>query len=220
MNKNTYNSIAGKDIPRIIAISDGVFAVAITLLVLEIRVPLLEEITSDKQLITAFLALSPKFLVYLLAFMTTGIFWTGHAAQYKHIVQSDRNLSWINLLFLLTVTLLPFTTAFLGDYTQLRFPIGIYWLNIFLMGFMLYIHWAYAFKHKFISQEAKDVVDKPIRRRILVAQSLYLLGALLCFVNTYLSIAFIIAVQSNYAFAYFPWKKVATQEGTFGEKNF
>ncbi|HNE50283.1 MAG: TMEM175 family protein [Chitinophagales bacterium] len=202
MSTNSYNKIAGKDTGRIIAISDGVFAVALTLLVLEIRVPVLETIKSDTELIAAFILLKSKFLVYFLAFMTTGIFWMGHSAQYKHIEKSDRNLSWINLIFLLTVTLLPFTTSFLGDYTDFRFPIFIYWVNILSMGVLLYIHWKYACKKEFISKEAIAELDKPMRKRIIVAQSLYFLGALLCFINPYLSIAFIIFVQLNYAFAF------------------
>lgn len=207
MTQDNYNKIAGRDTARIIAISDGVFAVAMTLLVMEIRVPIMEGISSDKQLVDAFLSLGPKFLVYFLAFMTTGIFWLGHSAQYKHIEQSDRNLTWINLLFLLSVTLLPFTTAFLGDYTKFKFPIAVYWLNIFLMGITLYINWSYACKKRFISEEAQIAVDKAIRKRIIIAQSLYLFGALLCFINPYLSIAFIIMVQLNYAFAFISGKK-------------
>ena len=85
MQKKYYNNIAGQDIGRIIAISDGVFAVALTLLVLEIRVPLLDIIHSEKELVVQFALLKSKFLVYLLAFMTTGIFWLGHSSQYKHI---------------------------------------------------------------------------------------------------------------------------------------
>ena len=134
--------------------------------------------------------------------MTTGIFWMGHSAQYKHIEKSDRNLSWLNLLFLLTVILLPFSTSFLGNYTNYKFPIAIYWLNIFLMGAMLYVHWAYAYKHGFVSTETREIVNKPLRTRIIIAQTLYFFGALMCFISPYLSIAFIIAVQLNYAFAF------------------
>lgn len=187
---------------RLIAISDGVFAVALTLLVLEIRVPVLDAIHSENALIEQFVELKEKFLVYLLAFMTTGIFWVGHAAQYKHIEKSDRNLNWINLLFLLFVTTLPFTTAFLGDYTQFKFPVFIYWINILMMGVMLYINWAYAYNKGFINDETKDTVNDPIRKRIIVAQSLYAFGALLCFISPYLSIGFIILVQMNYAFGF------------------
>lgn len=207
MSNKTYNQIAGQSTERIIALSDGVFAVALTLLVLEIRVPVMEGIKGEGEIIQKFVPLLPKFLVYFLAFMTAGIFWLGHSAQYKHIEKSDRNLNWINLLFLLAVTMLPFSTAFLGDYINLKFPISVYWFNIFLLGLMLYINWAYACKNNFVSDEAKTLVDKAIRRRIIVAQSLYLFGALLCFINTYLSIAFIIAVQLNYAFPFFPVKK-------------
>ncbi|MCO6496425.1 MAG: DUF1211 domain-containing protein [Chitinophagaceae bacterium] len=195
-----YNKIAGKDTGRSIAIADGVFGVALTLLVLDVRVPIMDGIHSDKQLIDAFLDLGPKFLVSFLAFMTGGIFWMGHSAQYKHITGSDRNLSWINLLFLLTVIMLPFTTSFLGNYVEFKFPIAVYWLNIFLMGAILYIHWAYAYKHNFVNEETREIVNKPLRTRIIIAQSLYFLGLLMCFISPYLSIGFIIAVQLNYAF--------------------
>ena len=200
-----YNKISGQDTGRIIAISDGVFGVALTLLVLEIRVPVLETIHSESELIEVFFTLKEKFLVYLLAFMTTGIFWLGHSSQYKHIEKSDRNLNWINLLFLLFVTMLPFSTAFLGDYTHFKFPIFIYWFNIFMLGVMLYLNWVYAIRKKFVNETSKETVDKPLRNRIIIAQSLYFIGALLCFISPILSIVFIILVEANYAFAYLSW---------------
>jgi hypothetical protein len=199
--KNSYNKIAGHDIGRIIAISDAVFGVAMTLLVLEIKVPEVEG--SDKDLAMAFFKLMPKFLVYFLSFMTAGIFWMGQASQFEHIKKSDRNLIWINLIFLLFVSVLPFTTAFLGDYIDHNFGIAIYWLNIFLLGLMLYINWNYATKHGFVEKEVQEEVSEAIKRRIIVSQSLYFCGALLCFVNSYLAIAVIIAIQLNYAFAFF-----------------
>lgn len=205
MEKKFYNNIAGQDIGRIIAISDGVFAVALTLLVLEIRVPILEIIHSEKELIAQFIALKSKFLVYLLAFMTTGIFWLGHSSQYKHIEKSDRNLNWINLIFLLFVTMLPFTTAFLGDYTKFKFPIFIYWLNIFMLGILLYINWNYAYKKEFVNENTKEDTNVPLRKRIIYAQTLYFIGALLCFINPYISITFIILIQMNYAFGFVSW---------------
>jgi len=204
---NNYNKIAGQSTERVIAISDGVFGVAMTLLVLEIRVPLMEGFVSEKDLMHAFQQLMPKFLVYFLSFMTAGIFWVGHSAQYRHIESSDRNLTWINLGFLLAVSMLPFSTAFLGDYVNHKFPIFVYWFNIFLLGSMLYINWNYASKHNFISEETKAQVDAPIRKRIVIAQTLYFLSALLCFVNTYASIVATIVIQLNYAFGIWSGKK-------------
>lgn len=198
----SYNKLSGQSTGRTEAISDAVFGVAMTLLVLEIKVPEFHGPITEKGLAMAFLGLMPKFLVYFLSFMTAGIFWVGQSAQFKYIKNSDRNITWINLLFLLFVSVLPFSTAFLGDHISFKFSIFLYWLNIFLMGIMLFINWEYAKKHNFISEEMKETVYRPIKRRIMLAQLCYFIGALLCFVNTYLSIAVIIAVQLNYAFAF------------------
>lgn len=203
--RNTYNRIAGHDIGRIIAISDAVFGVAMTLLVLEIKIPEIEG--SEWDLMLAFLKLMPKFLVYFLSFLTAGIFWMGQAAQFEHIKKSDRNLNWINLIFLLFVSVLPFTTAFLGDYIDYNFGIALYWLNLFLMGLMLYINWHYVTKNNFVEKEVQEEVSDAIKRRIIVSQSLYFGGALLCFINSYLAISVIIAIQLNYAFAFFREKQ-------------
>lgn len=201
--KLTYNKLAGQNAERINAISDAVFGVAMTLLVLEIKVPELEGHETEGDLMHAFVALMPKFLVYFLSFMTAGIFWVGQSTQFRHIEKSDRNLIWINLIFLLFVSTLPFSTAFLGDHINFKFSIFIYWLNIFLMGLFLYINWWYASKKGFINEESKDAVFEPIRKRIIIAQTLYLSGAMLCFISPYLSIGVIIAIQLNYAFAIF-----------------
>ncbi|MDQ1089886.1 TMEM175 family protein [Siphonobacter sp. SORGH_AS_1065] len=199
--ENTYNKIAGHEVGRIIAISDAVFGVAMTLLVLEIKVPEIEG--NEHELAISFLKLMSKFLVYFLSFMTAGIFWMGQAAQFQHIKKSDRHLNWINLTFLLFVSVLPFTTAFLGDYIDYKFAIGIYWLNIFLLGLVLYINWNYATSHGFVTTEDIQEVSSAIKKRIFVSQNLYLIGALLCFVSSYLAIAVIIMIQLNYAFAFF-----------------
>ena len=100
-----YNKIAGQNTKRIEAISDGVFAVAMTLLVLDIKVPILTTIQTEAALAQSFCALTPKLLVYFLSFMTVGIFWTGQSTQFKYIEKSDRNLNWITLLFLLFISI-------------------------------------------------------------------------------------------------------------------
>jgi uncharacterized membrane protein len=197
-----YNKIAGQNTQRIEAISDGVFAVAMTLLVLDIKVPIAETIKTETELAHSFFALMPKFVVYFLSFMTVGIFWTGQSTQFKYIEKSDRNLNWITLLFLLFVSLLPFTTAFLSEHITFKFAIIVYWFNILLLGIALYINWKYAYKNNFltIADTEKAAVNTAISKRIIIAQTLYAGGALLCFASPYLSIAVIIAIQINYAF--------------------
>ena len=199
-----YNQLAGRKVQRIEAISDGVFAIALTLLILDIRVPISESIHSETDLFRAFSSLTPKFLSYFLSFMTLGIFWTGQTVQYTYIEKSDRHLNWLTLFFLLFVSLLPFTTAFLSEYIHFKFSILLYWLNILFLGITIYIHWVYAYSHGFIllPEDQKEQVNKAIRKRVIVAQSYYAVGAMLCFISNYLSIAFIIAVQLNYAIAF------------------
>jgi uncharacterized membrane protein len=203
-DKIVYNQIAGQKVQRIEAISDGVFAIALTLLVLDIKVPIGDGIRSERQLFDSLCALTPKFLAYFLSFMTLGIFWTGQSAQHKYVERSDRNLNWISLFFLLFVSVLPFTTAFLSEHITFKLSIGLYWLNIFALGLLLYIHWQYACKHGFASfpEGGEQAVGKAMRDRIIRAQALYAAGALLCFINNYLSIAVIIGIQLNYALAF------------------
>jgi uncharacterized membrane protein len=203
--QKTYNEIAGQKTGRIEAISDGVFAVALTLLVLDLKVPLNDGIYAEGDLLKSFCALTPQLLTYFLSFMTLGIFWTGHTTQFVYINKSDRNLNWISLFFLMLVALLPFTTAFLSKFVTFKLAIGVYWLNILLLGLGLLIHWCYAYKHNLVNipEADKIIINKVVLRRIIMAQSMYAVGAALCFVSTYLSIAVIILIQLNYAFAIF-----------------
>jgi uncharacterized membrane protein len=200
-----YNQISGQNIQRIEALSDGVFAIALTLLVLDIRVPIRENIVYEKDLILAFGNLTPKLLAYFLSFMTLGIFWTAHSSQFNFIEKSDRNFNWINLSFLLFVSLTPFTTAFLSEYITFRFAIAIYWLNLFLLGIMLIWILNYADRHNYFKNNSieKNEIKKAIIRRGIVAQSLYAFGALLCFINTYLSITVLTIIQLSFVLALF-----------------
>lgn len=90
-----YNHIAGQSLERLAALSDGIFAVAMTLLVLDLRVPLSETIQSEQDLIHTLVVLSPRLLTYFMSFLTLGIFWVGQQTQLSFFVRSDRNLSWI-----------------------------------------------------------------------------------------------------------------------------
>lgn len=200
-----YDQISGKNIQRIEALSDGVFAIALTLLVLDIRVPVREHVVYEKDLMIEFSKLTPKLLSYFLSFMTLGIFWTAHSSQFHYIDKSDRNFNWLNLSFLLFVTTIPFTTAFLSEYITFRFAVVIYWLNLFLLGLMLRTILSYAEKHNYFKDHVDEraAIRKAMVRRGILAQSLYAFGALLCLINTYISIAVLILIQLYFVLALF-----------------
>lgn len=199
---SSYNKIAGRRLQRIEALSDGVFSIAMTFLVFNLKDPLSGVAASDEQLLTSFGAILPNLLAFLLSFMTLGIFWTGHTTQFHYIEKSDRNLNWISVFFLMFVSLLPFTTSVLSAHINNKVALGLYWLNILALGIMLYVHWSYAVKKGFLSGEENEraIANRAIRNRIIQAQTFYCIGAALCFISVYLSIFIIIVIQLNYAF--------------------
>jgi len=95
-----YDRIAGQSVERLAALSDGVFAVAMTLLVLDLRAPAREAIHSEHELWHALVALAPRLLIYMMSFLTLGIFWIGQQTQLNHLTRSHRSLSWIHIAFL------------------------------------------------------------------------------------------------------------------------
>jgi len=195
-----YNRIAGQSLERLAALSDGIFAVAMTLLVLDIHAPAAQGVRSENDLWLALYALAPRLLVYLMSFMTLGIFWMGQQTQFNFLSQSDRHLTWIHIAFLALVSVMPFSTSLLAEFIGFRLALMIYWINILLLGLVLYMSWRYA-RHSALVEDSSKEVSCAIERRILIAQSLYAFGALLCLFNPYWSIGFIVLVQLNYAIA-------------------
>jgi len=208
-----YNRIAGQSLERLAALSDGIFAVAMTLLVLDLHVPVIEAIhieqplwasgaiQSEQVLWNALVKLVPNLLPYVMSFLTLGIFWVGQQTQLNLFTRSDRHLTWIHLAFLLAVTLMPFSTGLLAAFITFRLALVVYWLNILLLGAVLFVSGRYAQHARLMKDEVTDEMRSANERRIVIAQSLYAFGALLCVINTYVSIVFIVLVQLNYAIA-------------------
>ena len=202
-----YNLIQGRNVDRLAALSDGIFAVAMTLLVLDLHIPTAAQVHSERELFAALAALGPQWIAYGMSFLTLGIFWAGQQTQLNHIGDGSRDLTWIHLGFLFTITFMPLSTRLLAEFITYRGALGFYWLNIFLPGVMLYWSWTHATHHDLIKPDTPAEVRNSICRRVLIAQSLYAVGAALCFINTYVSIAAIVLVQLNYAIAPRLWHR-------------
>jgi uncharacterized membrane protein len=197
----SYNAIAGQNVERLAALSDGIFAVAMTLLVLDLRLPTSEVVHGEQDLWHALAALAPQIVMYMVSFLTLGIFWVGQQTQLNYLARSNRSLAWIHLVFLFAVTIMPFSTKLLAEFPTYRIALLSYWANLLLLGITLYFSWVCAEETGVVKDEIPKDVPAAIKRRIVIGQGLYALGALLCVVNTYLSIAFIVLVQLNYAIA-------------------
>ena len=203
-----YHRFAGSSLERLAALSDGVFAVAMTLLVLDLKAPSVPKRAqhpiwsggggSEHALLHGLLhQVAPRLLPYAMSFLTLGIFWIGQQAQLERFTRGTRVLTWIHLMFLLAVTLLPFSTGLLAQDTTFRLSLAVYWLNLFGLGAVLFISLRYADHAGLISSETTAEMRAALMRRIVVYQTLYAVAALTCLINTYLAIGLLVALQLN-----------------------
>jgi uncharacterized membrane protein len=200
--RRRFNEFAGTSIDRLSGISDGIFSVGMTLLVLGLAVPTLSTVATEGDLWNALVRLAPNVLVYTMSFMTLGIFWVGQGTQLSLLERSNRHYAWITLGFLFSVTLVPFSTALLARYPSLRVALFEYWLNIVLLGFMLLAGLEYGVRAHLFQEASQREVPRLMRGRVFIAQSLYGAAALLCLVfPTWVSITLIVLVQLNYVLA-------------------
>jgi uncharacterized membrane protein len=196
-----YNRIAGRSKERLAALSDGVFAFAMTVLVLDIRPPDIKDIHSEQDLINALLTLGPRFVPFMMSFMTLGIFWVGQQTQHNALSHTDRSYTWLHIGFLMAICLLPFSTALLAEFIEYRAALLIYWFNILLQGLFLLAGWYRAKWSKLVDTDVPEGIDDAFVQRVIRAQALYAFGAALCVFSTWWSIGFIVAVQLNYVIA-------------------
>jgi uncharacterized membrane protein len=207
LGRTHYNQTAGQSLERIGGLSDGIFAVAMTLLVLGIAVPAGAAVHSEQDLASALLNLAPSLVAYGMSFLTLGIFWVGQAAQIRLLIRSDRHYTWLNLAFLMFVCLLPFTTGLLARFIEYRVALVVYWLNILVVGAAILVNLEYAVRSGLVRDDADEGELAPrlavaaMRRRVYIAQSLYAFATVLCVINTFVSITLIVLVQLNYAIA-------------------
>jgi uncharacterized membrane protein len=194
-----YNTLAGGEVGRIAALSDGLFAIAATILVLDFHTPEPADIHSETELLRALAASAPRLLPWLLSLLTLGIFWLGQQTQLNQLERSNRDLAWLHFVFLAVVTVLPFSTRLLADFIEYRTAFLVYWFNIVLLGASLYAAWVCAERANLIREEARGDISRAVKRRIVLAQSLYAIGALAGLINVTLGIALIMLIQVNYA---------------------
>ncbi|WZO97024.1 TMEM175 family protein [Isosphaeraceae bacterium EP7] len=195
-----YNRIAGRSVERLAALSDSIFSVAMTLLVLDLHVPEIANVHSEHDLWVALTALTPRLIMFAMSFITLGIFWTSQQTQLNQFAQCDRHLAWIHMSYLFGVSIMPFSTKLLSEFHDYRIALVLYWLNILSLGLLLLTSWAYATGAGHLKPGIDPQIRPAIYNRLISSQLLYALGALLCLFDNAFSIGFIILIQLAYAF--------------------
>jgi uncharacterized membrane protein len=128
---------------RIEALADGIFAVAMTLLVLDIKSPENRNFETASDLVNYLAALEHSFAMYVISFFVLAIFWIAHHLLFHFVRHVNRQLLWLNIAFLLLVTFVPFSTDLLGDHGHLMLPVLVYGANLIALGSLLTIQLRY-----------------------------------------------------------------------------
>jgi uncharacterized membrane protein len=187
-----------RGLDRILAFSDGVFAFAITLLVLDLAVPTVAAGPGEAvNLLNQLQGESQNFLSYFLSFFIVGVYWAAHHRNFRYIKRYDGTLLWLNLVFLLFITLVPFMTKLLEEYENLAISVQLYAIEQAAAGFTGTLLWVYASRHH-------RLVDPKLGAKVVRYITLRGLSAPIVFVASLGIAYFSPSLASYFWFATFP----------------
>lgn len=184
---------------RLEALSDGVFSIAMTLLILQIGVPSLPAGATTGDLWRVVVALGPKFFSYVVSFLVIGMYWEGQHAHFHLIRRADPVLIWLTLFFLMLIAAIPFSAQLTGRYLHERVVVLWYGGHVELIGAVNYLTWRYASKGNRLLAAHVDPPSKKILTRLTVVAPVLYAGAIaLAFVSTAVSLIFYLVVPLAY----------------------
>lgn len=192
-NEAHRRSHTGSDLSRPRALADGVFAFALTLLVLQLTIPLglcnatptspaPSASTCSSLVANALTSDFRAFLGYVETFLIIAIWWVGHHRLFRFVERYDSTLLWLNLLFLLTVAVAPFVVGLFLQYPETSVALFLFSMEMALSGFLLAGIWGYASYRGLLSAEADPMIRKYLATRGWVLPLFFLAGALISFV--------------------------------------
>jgi uncharacterized membrane protein len=159
---------------RVVFFSDAVFAIAITLLVIEIKIPTHEQV-NEHGLGDSLRRLTPLFVGYFMSFLVTALFWKAHLQLCQHIKTFNERLVWINIWLLLFVALMPFSTALYFENLNDNIAFFFYCVNLACIGMMSYWMHAYTIKRENLNAVLSRASVRWLRIRVLIAPIVFLL---------------------------------------------
>lgn len=180
---------------RVETLTDGVFAIVMTILVLELGVPIMTGESLHTGLTWGLLAMWPQFLSYFVTFLMLGFMWSVHYYQFSSIKRSDSGLVWLNLLFLMFMSLLPFSTSMLGQHMYEQVPVLIYGGNFIACMAMRYFQWTYATKnYRLVDRDINPVQVKQPKTMLLIGIGVFIVGIGLSLISNLVSICVFAAI--------------------------
>lgn len=162
---------------RVVFLSDAVFAIAMTILVLELRITELPGAVTGDVLQDALVEVAPRFAAYALSFAILGAYWVSHWRRYRFVARADGRLAWLNLLFLGLIAVIPFPTAVIGEHGDLAAAVVLYAVTLALAGLAGTWAWLYAVRAGLTASRAPLDIRGSGTLRALVVPAV-LLGSL------------------------------------------
>ncbi len=190
---------------RLEAFSDGVFAIAITLLILEVKIPNHEDLNQSHGLKNFLLQLWPSYFAYVFSFIIIGIYWANHHYLFHMFKRTNHVFNMLNVLFLMCIAFLPYPTAILGDFIsdpELRpTAVSLYALGILLPSMTWLILWLYgSYHYRLIDSRLDKSFVKMMTRQYYLSNVFYLLALVISFFNPIASICINILLTLLYLF--------------------
>jgi uncharacterized membrane protein len=188
---------------RVETFSDGIFAIIITLLVLEIKVPHINEVHSSEELGKSLIGLLPKIISWMISFFTIAVIWVNHHKIFKQVKVLDAGIFWWNAVLLLWSTLIPFPTAVLGDYPVNKMSIILYGIEMSLMAASFSFMRFYAIRKQGLLEESVDMglFRKGTYYSVLFGPVMYLTGVALGLIHPYLAFVIFIGIPVYFIFS-------------------
>lgn len=180
---------------RIETIVDGIFAISMTLLVLSLEVPTLPSPVTDLTIQNYLWGILPNFYVYALSFFLLAVFWRINHVQFHRIKKADNALIWINVIWLMLVALVPFSTSLVGDYGNLQTASLFFNINMFFIAILTFVNWYYAANHHLLDRKLSPEFYKKSLRLNLVFPLVAVIAIVLSFVSpSWSTLAYILVI--------------------------
>lgn len=176
---------------RVETFSDGVFAIIITLLILELKVPHLENRASIPELFHGLTEILPKFIAWIISFLTVAVIWVNHHRLFESLKVINHGVFWLNANLLLWVSFLPFPTALMGEYPENRFAVSFFGVASLMMGAAFLIFRLYMWKNPWLTNGySQSELWLGVRNVLLFGPFVYLLGAATAWIHPLFAFAF------------------------------
>jgi uncharacterized membrane protein len=195
----TEDHLHPNETQRIEAFSDGVFAIAITLLIIEIGVP---HVTGEESLSEALGDLWPSYGAYVLSFVMIGIYWVNHHSLFRLFVRTDHFFLMLNVFFLMAIAFLPFPTAVLGEYlndsAERDSAVRLYALGLLLPAFGWIVVWLYANARGLVDERLAPEYVRFLTVQYLLSNVLYAGALMLSFLDAWVALALVTGLTLLY----------------------